>query len=232
MLVSVALPLPLFKPLTYAVPDEFGERVSVGSRVIVPVRGRHELGFVVGRDVAANGVKAKPISDAPDEAPVLDASLLKLCQWIADYYAAPIGVVLRTALPAALTGRDVPTPTQKHRRVARLVTDLPTLIERDTTFARSKKQRELFELLESLGGSAPVELLLERMSFSPSVLTGLVDRGIAAIDAEVVERDPFASRNTPHDPRHTPTADQQRAIDALAAARAGETFLLRGVTGS
>jgi primosomal protein N' (replication factor Y) (superfamily II helicase) len=232
MLVSVALPLPLFKPLTYAVPENFGERVSVGSRVVVPVRGRREMGFVIQRDVTADGVRAKPIADAPDESPVLDPSLLRLCEWIADYYAAPLGVVLRTALPAALTGSETPTPSRKTRRVARIVGELPTLLERDAAFARSKKQRELYELIESLGGSAPVDLLVERMSFSPSVLKGLTDRGLATIDAEVVERDPFALRRAPGDPRHSPTPAQQHAIDALTNARAGETFLLHGVTGS
>src|SRR5437868_4603944 len=165
MLVSVALPLPLFKPLTYAVPDDFRARVAVGSRVVVPVRGRTELGFVVASDVAGDGVKAKPITDAPDASPVLDAPLLRLCEWIADYYAAPLGVVLRTALPAALTGsgaRGRPTPSRKTRRVARIVTEMPSLLERDKAFARSKKQRALYELVESLGGRAAVELLLEK----------------------------------------------------------------------
>jgi primosomal protein N' (replication factor Y) len=32
--------------------------------------------------------------------------------------------------------------------------------------------------------------------------------------------------------RHAPTPDQQRAIDALAAGRPGEVFLLHGITGS
>ena len=135
MLVSVALPLPLFQPYTYAVPEELRARATVGSRVVVPVRGRREMGFVIGEGTLAEGVKAKPILAAPDERPVLDAQLLELCTWIADYYIAPIGMVLRTALPAALSASDAPEPVQKTRRVAVLTRELPTLMERDETFA-------------------------------------------------------------------------------------------------
>ncbi|HJQ20011.1 MAG TPA: primosomal protein N' [Gemmatimonadaceae bacterium] len=231
-LISVAVPLPFFKPLTYAVPLALRSRAVVGSRVVVPVRGRREIGFVLGDGTVKEGVSAKEILDAPDDAPVLDRDLLELCSWIAEYYVAPIGVVLRSALPAALTGPETPVPQQKTRRRATIVRAIPTLLERDTTFARAKKQRELYELIESLGGSAPVELLLERMSFSPTVLNGLTERGVVRIDDEVVSRDPFAARApVPHTP-HRATAQQQLAIDALTDAAPGDVFLLHGVTGS
>src|SRR5439155_25248863 len=113
VLVSVALPVALYQPLTYSVPDDLVERVNVGSRVIVPLRQRRQLGFVVGEGQRRDGVPLKPILGAPDDQPVLDAPLLKLCMWIAEYYVAPLGVVLRTALPAALTGVDSPHPAQK-----------------------------------------------------------------------------------------------------------------------
>ena len=232
MLVSVAVPLPFFKPLTYSVPVALRARVAVGSRVVVPVRGRREMGIVVGSGIARDGVNPKPIHDAPDDSPVIDEPLLKTCQWIADYYVAPLGVVLRTALPAALTGPETPTPTPKTRRLVVLKAELPTLMKREKIFARAKKQREVWELVEGLGGSAPVELLLEQMSFSPSVLKALEERGMITITDEVVARDPFAARGTATDPKHLPTQAQTDAIRALQSGKPGEVFLLHGVTGS
>jgi primosomal protein N' (replication factor Y) len=231
-LVSVALPLPLYQSLTYAVPDDLSERVAVGSRVVVPVRGRREMGVVVADGALREGVTAKQILSAPDNAPVIDPGLLALCQWIAEYYVAPLGVALRTALPAALTGAAAPIPPQKTRRVARLRRRLPTIMERDALFARAKKQRELYELIESLGGSAGVDLLLERMSFSPPVLNALVARELVEITSEVVARDPFAARPAAPDPKHTPTAAQRHAVSALETAAPGDVVLLHGVTGS
>ena len=232
MLVSVALPLPLFQPLTYEVPSGLEARIRVGSRVVVPVRGRREMGFVVGDGTLREGLKAKAVLEAPDAEPVLEPSLIKVCRWIAEYYVAPLGMVLRTALPAALTGPSAPVPRPKTRRVASIRQRLPTLMERDTTFARAKKQREVYELLESIGGSAPVDLLVEKLSFSPGVLASLVTRGLIEVDDEVVARDPFATRERATDPGHAPTPAQRAAIDALTAGAPGEVFLLHGVTGS
>jgi primosomal protein N' (replication factor Y) len=232
LLVSVSLPLALYEPLTYRVPDDLASRVAVGSRVVVPLRRGREMGFVVGEGALPKGVSAKPILAAPDDRPVIDAALFAVCRWIADYYAEPLGVVLRTALPAALTGAESPVPAVKTRRLAALRRELPTLMEREQTFARARKQRELYELIESLGGSAPVELLLERMSFSPPVLKALVERGLVEVRAEVVARDPFAARVPAADRRHDPTPAQRAAIGALARGKRGDVFLLHGVTGS
>src|SRR5439155_26431781 len=80
MLVSVALPLPLYRPLTYVVPDALAKRVAPGSRVVVPVRRRREMGFVVGEGAIQDGVSPKPLLEAPDERPLLDSSILDLCR--------------------------------------------------------------------------------------------------------------------------------------------------------
>ena len=232
MLISVALPVPLYQPLTYEVPDDLEDRVRPGCRVVVPLRGRKELGYVLGPGTLDGGVKAKKIIGAPDDEPVLGKRMLDLCAWIAEYYAEPIGVVLSAALPVALKGVARAEPSTKTRRVATIAKQLPTLIERDTEFSRSKKQREVYELLESLGGSAPVELLVERMNFSPTVLKGLSDRGLVSLKREVVARDPFLSKALADAHEHPPTPAQRAALDTLRAGKGGDVFLLHGVTGS
>jgi primosomal protein N' (replication factor Y) (superfamily II helicase) len=231
VLVDVALPLPLFRTFTYAVEGR-GEPVDVGTRVLVPFRNRKEMGIVVGAGSAREGVTPKPVVAIPDDAPVIDPAMLALCTWIADYYVVPLGIALRCALPVALSGTEAPVPARKHRRVARLTRELPSLLHRDNVFARAPQQRTLFELLESLGGRVPVEHLVQRLTFSPSVLKGLVARGLVVIEQDIVERDPFASRATPPARPLVPSPAQQVAIDALRAGQRGETFLLHGITGS
>ena len=102
-LIDVALPLPLFRTFTYRVPDGLSGSVSVGSRVLVPFRKGKEIGVVMGEAEPREGLKYKDVLAAPDDAPVLDAPMLALCRWIAEYYVTPLGVALRCALPAALT---------------------------------------------------------------------------------------------------------------------------------
>ncbi|GAC1650793.1 MAG: primosomal protein N' [Gemmatimonadaceae bacterium] len=231
-LIEVALPLPLFRTFTYAAPHKWRDRLVTGARIVVPFRGGKEVGICVG---AANGLpigrEAKAVLEVPDEPPALSAPMVALCKWVAEYYVVPLGVALRSALPAILTGAANPTPSQKTRRVAQIASDLPSLLRRDHVFSRATQQRALYELLETLGGRSPVEHLLGRLDFSPSVLKGLVARGLVTITAEVVERDPFAHRVASPD-RHTPTESQQHAIDALVGAGPGRPFLLHGITGS
>jgi primosomal protein N' (replication factor Y) len=233
MLVDVALPLPLFRTFTYEVDDAEALRAKPGMRAVVPFRARHEIGVVVAGGVAlGNGISPKAVQALPDNEPVVSGGLLALCRWIAEYYVVPLGVAIRAALPAALSSRSAPEPARRTRRVASLRADVPSLLERDRLFARALRQRALFELLESLGGRVPVEHLLERLSFSPSVLEGLVKRGLVAIDAEVVARDPFSWRPAQMATTHAPSPAQRDALDRLAAARGGDVFLLHGVTGS
>src|SRR5947199_12116 len=111
MLVDVALPLPLFRTFTYAVEGR-GEPLDPGMRVLVPFRNRKEIGIVVGAGSAREGITPKPIVAIPDDAPVLDPAMLSLCRWIAQYYIVPLGVAIRCALPAALSGADDPVPRE------------------------------------------------------------------------------------------------------------------------
>ncbi len=231
-LIEVALPLPLFRTFTYAVDRDFEHPLVAGSRVVVPLRGGKEVGICLGDAVAPKKAVPKPILDVPDALPAFDAARLAVCRWISDYYVAPLGLVLRGALPALLTGASTPQPARKTRRVATLARELPSLMQRERSFARSPRQRELFELIESLGGAAPVDLLLEQLRCSESVLKGLVARGFATVNAEVVSRDPFASRALDPSAPHAPTVAQRTAIDALAAGKPGSVFLLHGITGS
>ena len=232
-LVEVALPVPLFQTFVYSLDGQYEHEARIGSRVLVPFRKRQEIGIVVSLDAAqpARGV-VRAVSAVPDAEPALDDGLLALSRWISEYYVVPIGIVMRTVLPALLTGAAQPHPNVKTRRVVRIRDDIPTLLQREKAFARAPQQRALFELIESLGGTTSVEHLLEQLKFSPSVLKALEKRALIGIDRERVERDPFAARIGRIEPRHLPTSEQLAVIGRMATARPGEVFLLHGVTGS
>ena len=116
-------------------------------------------------------------------------------------------------------------------RLLVLADHVPGLLERDALFRRSPKQRQLLELLETLGGTAAVKEVREREGISDAVMKGLVDRGLARVGAAERIRDPFAGiGGTP--PPSVPTPGQQAAITAIDALGACEAVLLQGVTGS
>ncbi|MGA8670511.1 MAG: DEAD/DEAH box helicase, partial [Terracidiphilus sp.] len=95
---EVALPVPLDRTFTYAVRD--GETVCRGMRVIAPFRNEKLIGVVTGvSDAAPVDFEAKPIEAILDEEPLLSEPLFTLAEWIAQYYLAPLGEVLRGMLP-------------------------------------------------------------------------------------------------------------------------------------
>ncbi|HEY0350697.1 MAG TPA: primosomal protein N', partial [Gemmatimonadales bacterium] len=116
-------------------------------------------------------------------------------------------------------------------RVLSLTGERPTLLERDTLFKRRPRQRELYQVLESLGGSASVRHLGDQLGFGDGILRGLVNEGLARVDHAELLRDPFAGSPTSTPPTH-PTPDQAAAIAAASALPEGEGALLYGVTGS
>ncbi|HYX67603.1 MAG TPA: primosomal protein N' [Terriglobales bacterium] len=93
---DVALPVPLEMNFTYALE---GAEPVVGGRVLVPFRNERLPGVVVALHDRPPKVEAKKVLAVLDTEPVLDASLLRLGEWIAHYYLAPLGEVLRTMLP-------------------------------------------------------------------------------------------------------------------------------------
>ena len=94
---DVALPVPLDTAFTYRIPE--GMHPVVGGRVLVPFRQRRLSGVVIATHDRAPKVEAKSVITVLDAAPLLDEHLIRLGQWIADYYLAPLGDVFRTMLP-------------------------------------------------------------------------------------------------------------------------------------
>jgi primosomal protein N' (replication factor Y) (superfamily II helicase) len=96
MFCDVALPVPLDTAFTYRVE---GEAPVIGGRVLVPFRERRMPGVVVALHENPPSVPAKVVLRVLDREPLLDDKLLRLARWVAQYYIAPLGEVLRTMLP-------------------------------------------------------------------------------------------------------------------------------------
>src|ERR1039458_4184184 len=95
---DVALPVPLDRTFTYAVNGTVPE---VGARVLVPFSGQRLMGVVirVHSDAPTDTIEIKPVQQILDDAPLLSDELMRLATWIAQYYVAPLGEVLRGMMP-------------------------------------------------------------------------------------------------------------------------------------
>ncbi len=93
---DVALPVPLDMVFTYRLN---GIVPVVGGRVLVPFRTERLPGIVTALHDRLPTVEIKNVHSVIDAEPVLSPHLLELGEWIANYYLAPIGEVLRGMLP-------------------------------------------------------------------------------------------------------------------------------------
>ena len=100
--VEVAVTLPVAGRFHYRVPAQLRAKARVGARVLVRFGGKKVTGVIVRApaEPPPPGVALVDVSDVLDDDPALPADLVELCMWLADYYEAPPGEVVRAALPA------------------------------------------------------------------------------------------------------------------------------------
>ena len=113
-LVDIALHIPLDRTFTYLVPPELQSSVAIGKRAMVPFGKKHLTGVIVGLPASTNVPGLKPVNDILDVKPTFSPELLTLTKWIAEYYLAPWGEVLRAATPQGFS--------QESKKIIRLLT--------------------------------------------------------------------------------------------------------------
>jgi len=95
---EVALPVPLDRTFTYAIRE--GQLPQRGARVIAPFRNEKLIGVVTALAVTAPPeFEVRRLEAVLDSEPLLSDQLLTLAEWMAQYYLAPLGEVLRGMLP-------------------------------------------------------------------------------------------------------------------------------------
>ncbi len=169
---EVALPVPLDSTFTYAV--ESGREPVIGGRVLVPFRQQRLSGIVTEVHDRAPKVSAKKIIAILDQVAVLDEQLLRLAQWVADYYLAPLGEVFRTMLPLGAEFRRVIT--------YRIAEQGAMALHRAGTSGSGRSQRTPEEQLQEFraldflsdGTAAREERLRAATGASKAMLAGMV----------------------------------------------------------
>ena len=166
MYVSVAIDLGLDRLFTYSVPAELSEKLLVGQLLRVPFSGRIARGFALAVQEEAPAFKTRPVLAIEDESPFFSPALLKLVKWIAGYYASPIEVTLRAALPAAVLK---PSATPKE-----LLYVEPGPPEAGAAF--SARQQELLKDIRRVGGGW-LQQLVREFKTTPTTLKALAEKG-------------------------------------------------------
>ena len=181
---DTSLPVPLDQAFTYSLPETLRHRVREGSRVLAPFGARKLTGVVLRLHDDPPSGNVREVLRLLDEEPVLDAELLKLGRWIADYYCAPLGEVLRAMTPLA---GDV-----RHGKVYSLTTsgrDAARQLHLNST-EQDDPQVEIMRMLET----RPLTAAYLKQKFPQSAAAAfrsLEKRGFVVAEDIAAERDPL-----------------------------------------
>jgi primosomal protein N' (replication factor Y) len=192
---DVALPIPLDQSFTYAVN---GAVPSVGARVLVPFSGQRLMGVVVRvhDDRPTDTATIKPVQQVLDDESLLSNELMHLASWIAQYYVAPLGEVLRGMLPlsAELRRHLAYRIAEAGRRV--LLEDIALFVgatkrsSRRASLSAEDQARELAVLHHlSDGKAASAAALRSATKANKALLDGMVKKKWLIRESLVEERD-------------------------------------------
>jgi len=222
--LKVALPLPLPGLFDY-VPED-GSTVDqdwIGCRVRVPFGARELVGWVSAIGVTETLPEAlKPILQRLDRTPVMTAELLQTLRWTAQYYQAPFGEVLSTAVPALL--REGKAPPDVCVYAWQLTAEGQAGID---SLRRTGKPQALAMRLRT--GALPEALLDSDTPGWRGSMRSLQAR--AWVERIALNRSEMAGTK-PEEEGPALNADQAACVQALKASAGFGVHLIEGVTGS
>jgi len=230
MIARVCLEIALRKEFDYAIPVELTGQVDVGSRVQVPFGARKVLGVVTAVAEESAQSRLKPILKIIGAQTLVTPKVIRLANWIANYYCCAPEIALKSVLPEAVRKEEAGWRERLFVRALPAHGEFPKL---------PKRQLEVWNIVEERREIALTELL-ELAETTAATVRKLEDRGLVTITTEIAERDPYAKDHIlPSEPLVL-NPRQAEALEKIKAAmnvtdtrpQSGSTFLLHGVTGS
>lgn len=232
---EVAVPLHVFQTFTYRLSPDQSAQAAIGARLVVPLGRNQVTGYIVDLHdelpTELGEIEVKDAQTLVDTEPVCSPEILELARWVADYYACPLGEVIKAALPPGMTpsARGATKFVQpKLRRFVRLRENVDI-----NGLKLTSAQQRVIEALQRVGPML-LQSLLAAASVSASTVSSLEKKGQVEIYTEAIRRDPLGP-STSRSEAHTLTPAQSSVLKSIEEQMNSETyaaFLLHGVTGS
>jgi primosomal protein N' (replication factor Y) len=232
MVAALVFPRGPTQPFDYAVPERLRGQVVAGQRVRAPFGKSDRLltGYCVRLENRLAGTRRlKPLHSIADARTLLSPSMLRLTEWMADYYLCSWGAVLEAVVPAGV--RD-----QAGTRQTQFVSLPNHVAARLARLKLTPTQKRIFDVLS--GRTRP--MLMSELAAAAGCTTGpiqaLQKKGLLALQSRRVDTGVAVEVDTSEPEAHLTLNDQQRAaLDVIISAlhsQAHETILVHGVTGS
>lgn len=228
-LLSVALAVPLSRDFDYWVPAS--AQVVKGARVLVPFGSQQKIGIVVGfptsSDIAPE--KLKHVIKVLDEQPLFNEEIWTLLVWASQYYHAPLGEVLSSALPAKLRQGGTAAVSSPARFQ---LTEQGKMALAQGVLQRAKMQQALLAELAQFANSFEKPTACRPASWRSLLAKGYIEP-VFSVHQPQSWQAALASQPICHlDNRLTLNKQQSLVLGRLSHQRGFGVFLLNGVTGS
>ena len=153
--------------------------------MVVPFGSRTVTGFVVARGApaAAGAPAARDIEEVVAGEPAFDEAMIGFCRWVAEYYQAPIGEVLRAALPQG-------EQASATRAVRLTAAGRQALEPQPTLIPDASRVDPVLAALAAAGGELGLRRLERVVPRAARQLPRLVEGGLVEVGDEVQNRRP------------------------------------------
>ncbi|MCF6764724.1 primosomal protein N' [Thiotrichales bacterium 19S3-7] len=218
---------PFKEGLDYLIPNHF--KVEIGSRVLVPLRNKPVIGFIIHiKDESKFETKRlKSISKVIDEKAILDLSFLELAQWLRRYYHSTYYEVLQSMLPNLILKGDDLTSSESYWQI-----NEPQLNTSQILPNHAKKQILAYQLLQQHPQGLSSCQLKEK-GIDRQTLNKLQAKNLIQVLTKIKPLSLPVNTTPKLKPDFKPNNAQLAAIDQIKSSlQQYHTFLLDGVTGS
>lgn len=181
----------LDKIFQYIIPDELLHRVEIGCRVKIPFGRTTRTGYVVdiSEEAEIEPDRIKPLIEVITESVTIDGKLIRLANWMKNYYGSTMYQALKVVIPIKEKVKPVTKKTihllisgNEAREIA--------------SEARRKKHMAQARLLEALADNpvADFTLLNQKLDITMSTVNSLDKKGLIEIETSVMFRNAVRSR--------------------------------------
>lgn len=229
----------------YLVPDGFADLLLPGMRLNVPLgkSNRSVLAYCITHEIRsipdpATRKRLKSVQSLVDFKSLLSEKLIRLAEWISEYYLCPLGQVMEAILPSGVRAKA-------GTRIVKVFQINEDLLQQITQTSQNTKNgpkvtQKQFQVLNVVRNSseAMTQIELQRAAkCSPAPIDALKKLDILKLSQlrRETEIEHITRTEVEKNPGHALNPDQHKTLDVfLKGLRSGKhsTYLLHGVTGS
>lgn len=226
----------LNKVFDYQIPEEFANKIHIGSRVFVPFgfSKKFEDGFVINIKEKSDFAN-KGIAEVLDE-DYLDEFKINLAKLMARKYFCNVSECIKLMLPPGTGTKELSNRVKEKVQNFVYLNKEKEEIEDDieSKILKSEKQIRALRFLYDNEGIYKTDL--ETITdVSSAILKTLEKNGYIKILGEAVRRNPFINKNIKRDEAKILNPEQQECFNKIKESIENESFsdnLIYGITGS